>query len=252
MAVKILLISPDNSDSRDAKFLADVMSGQEARWIGSSTEIMIPLGAMSVCGWAERELAKKGIEAKFKVMKQLVGNEELLRQAEDFAPDVVAFSCMSHNYLNALEIARKLKRWAGKQGRGLPIILGGDHVSGVLRRADMNAFEMKLAGAARGAFWDDELALQFEREAKGAIDACVLGEGELTFAELLERMIRKEGYDDVAGIAYFDATGRIQLTKPRRRMSNEELDTLVALRDNDVSRKFYTKTYLTNPPHPAL
>ncbi|MDO8339089.1 MAG: radical SAM protein [Candidatus Burarchaeum sp.] len=243
MAAKILMIAPDNLDGRDARFLADVMSGQEARWIGSSTEMMVPLGAMSVCGWAQRALAENGVRAEFKVIKQLGSNGELLRQAEAFRPDFVAFSAMSHNYPNALALAGSLKVWARMQGRALPIILGGDHVSGVLRRV--------VAGSAN-AFWDEGLVGIFEAEAKGKIDFCVVGEGELTFAELLERLISSRDYCDVDGIAYFDNSGRIALTNPRRRMSNAELDRLAVLREGYESRRFYTKTYLTNPPHPEL
>jgi radical SAM superfamily enzyme YgiQ (UPF0313 family) len=78
----------------------------------------------------------------------------------------------------------------------LPIVAGGEHITA--------AAELSM------------------RECH-AIDACVLGEGEETFAELLETISAGRSIEAVAGLAYLE-DGKLRRTAPRRRM--REIDDI--------------------------
>ena len=99
-------------------------------------------------------------------------------------PDAVGLSAMTINSLNANTIARELK----KRGLTAPVILGGAHVTAVPV--------------------DTLRALE-------SIDYAVLGEGEVTFLELLQRLDAGQPIDDVKGIAWRDQTGSVVINATR-------------------------------------
>lgn len=85
--------------------------------------------------------------------------------------DIVGISATTYSYFDAVDVARAIKAHAGD---GIPIVLGGPHISAIPSHAmDCDAF-----------------------------DYGVLGEGEHTFLELVQKLGRGEDVSDVQGICY--------------------------------------------------
>jgi radical SAM superfamily enzyme YgiQ (UPF0313 family) len=108
---------------------------------------------------------------------------------------VVGFSCYTWNMAEFLELIQELRESCS----GLLVVAGGPHVQ--------NAEEFL---------------------AHDGIDAIVLGEGELTFPELLDCKDRGE-WHGVSGLAFVDDTGRTVRTQGRERI--RELDQLPSALD---------------------
>lgn len=111
--------------------------------------------------------------------------DQILAQIEAFRPDIVGIaalaSCMHQSFV---ALARAIRA----QFPHTPIIVGGQHAT----------------------------AMPFEllRDAAGAIDLVVVGEGELVMAEILHHLPDVTSAHDLEGVAYLDCTG--QLVKNRR------------------------------------
>ena len=108
-------------------------------------------------------------------------------------PDVVGISSMTINILNAGKIAEELKL----QGLKVPIVIGGPHVTAA----------------------PVETLKRFS-----AIDYGVIGEGEITFLELIEKLGRHESVSDIMGILWQDHSGEVVVNPPRPFI--KDLDTL--------------------------
>jgi anaerobic magnesium-protoporphyrin IX monomethyl ester cyclase len=104
-------------------------------------------------------------------------------------PDVIGLSAMTINCLNANLIAKELR----KRGFSSPIVLGGAHISAV-------------PGETLEAFQE--------------IDFGVIGEGELTFLELLEKLERRQPVSEVAGVAWRHDNEHIIVNEPRPPITN--------------------------------
>ncbi len=118
---------------------------------------------------------------------------QAVRFVEKADPGVVGISAKTVNVHNAAELAERLRL----AGFDRPIVLGGAHVTAV-PVATLKRFP--------------------------AFDIGVLGEGELTFLELLTRYQRGEPVADVAGIAYRSGLDGVEVN-PRRPII-EDLDEL--------------------------
>jgi len=85
----------------------------------------------------------------------------------------------------------------------------------------------------------------------GFVDCTVIGEGEITFTELIERLLKKEDWSDVHGIA-FRNNGKSIVSSPRAMIS--DLDT-IPLPDYSIvdierfSNQFLTFTSKISKPH---
>ena len=99
-------------------------------------------------------------------------------------PDVVGITAKTININNANRIAEELK----KRGYTNPIVLGGAHLTAepVLTLTKFHS-----------------------------IDYGVVGEGEVTFLEMLEKMQRNQSLHDVKGIVWRGEDGQIIVTPPR-------------------------------------
>jgi radical SAM superfamily enzyme YgiQ (UPF0313 family) len=126
------------------------------------------------------------VEFEFRVVSRNVVDE-----AASFAPQLVGLTTVSQNLGIACDYTRHLAR------RGIPVILGGPHVS-----------------ALPGGLPEE------------AVAAC-LGESERTFAELVRLAVAGDltptALTEVQGIAYRDS-GAVRLTEPRPPI--KEIDTL--------------------------
>lgn len=130
---------------------------------------------------------------------------DIIKEVEEFNPDIIGISSMTANYGNALELAKKLK------SMNKPLILGGVHISTL-----PNSFQ-------------------------DCFDIGVLGEGEETFKELVEIYIKKGEFKKkdlkkIKNLVFFDG-GRLIQTSKRGPL---ELDSLPFL-DYEFADKNYFK-----------
>lgn len=112
-------------------------------------------------------------------------------------PDVVGISAKTANIYNANEIAVQLK----KSGLKVPIIIGGAHTT----------------------------AVPFQTlERFSSLDFGVIGEGEITFLELIEKIQNKEPVNTVKGIVWRNDSGKLLLNQPRPLVSDLDILPLPA------------------------
>ncbi|NIA15477.1 MAG: radical SAM protein [Nitrospiraceae bacterium] len=121
-----------------------------------------------------------------------LGAEQLVARALELAPDLVGVSCLSKLAESAYEMVRILKGRAPN----VPVVMGGAHVTS----------------------FADTILLDCPE-----IDVLVPGEGEIVFADLVDRMERGEGWHTLDGIVYRDEAGEVVATptaKPVRRLDD--------------------------------
>ncbi|MDD5556339.1 MAG: radical SAM protein [bacterium] len=109
----------------------------------------------------------------------------------DWRPDIIGFSCMTHNYDWSLQVARKIKEHAGAP----PIIFGGIHPTSV-----------------------PESVLS-----QDCVDMVAVGESETSFVKLVDSLGTTAPSPDVKGIQ-FKREGRIFRNKPSPLI--QDLDSL--------------------------
>ena len=128
---------------------------------------------------------------------------------------VLAVSCYTWNVAEFLDVVRRAKT----EVPGLLVVAGGPHVQ-----------------RAEDFLYGD------------GIDVVVLGEGEVTFTELLDRASHAE-WTTVAGLAFLDAAGTVQKTPTRARAT--ELDhfpsalDVIELRDPSGAPRYQRAAYET-------
>jgi len=98
----------------------------------------------------------------------------------EYQPDIIGFSCMTHNYRWSITIAQKIKKV-----KDIPIIFGGIHPTSVP--------EFVLSNAC--------------------VDMVAVGEGERSFLKLLENLREQKDATDVPGI-YFKKNGQVVKNRP--------------------------------------
>jgi radical SAM superfamily enzyme YgiQ (UPF0313 family) len=135
--------------------------------------------------------------------------EGVCRDVARFEPDVVGISLLTAQVPNAIWLASELKKGGGNR----VIVVGGPHAS-----------------------------LQPSVVAEEAIDFAVVGEGEVTFRELMAAIDRRRAPGEVPGLAWWE--GKLRLSAPRARVA--DLDILPnPVRDPCLLQKgrIYTLTY---------
>jgi anaerobic magnesium-protoporphyrin IX monomethyl ester cyclase len=145
-----------------------------------------PLGVLSLAGYLRAEGHEPFL---LDLMALPLDLDRGVRHILARRPDVVGLSAMTINCLDAGALARALK----ERGLLAPIVLGGAHVSAVPRET---------------------------LEAFPDIDYGVVGEGEATLAELLDRLGNRESLQQVDGLAWRDPEGRVVINRPRRPLEN--------------------------------
>jgi len=121
-----------------------------------------------------------------------ISDESVIGRLESFRPDCVGISITTVAYGNALRLADSIR----KTFCGIRIVAGGPHVT----------------------------ANPYDAIANSAFDFGIYGEGELTFAELLEKMNAPAKFAEISGLIYKDAADGIFVNKRREHM--ETLDNL--------------------------
>jgi radical SAM superfamily enzyme YgiQ (UPF0313 family) len=156
--------------------------------LGSVGGEQLPLGIYYLASY----LRNNGYEVKVcdaEAEKLLL--EDIIKQVQDFAPAVIGISSTTVAFHRALELAEAVKG----AFNGMTVVLGGAHVTS-------NA----------------DHALAF-----AAFDFGVIGEGEITFVELLNSLGSGGSVADVAGIAFRDTSGKVVRTTPREYIANLDI-----------------------------
>lgn len=138
----------------------------------------VPLGALSVATY----LKQRGHTVK--ICDRCVEKESIKKTVTNFRPDVVGLSIMSSiGIKDAKLISEKMKMLQ------IPVIWGGHYPTFIYKDALKS----------------------------GLVDAVVLGEGEVTFIELLNELEKKNtvnSYEGIDGLAFL-RNGEIIITRPR-------------------------------------
>ncbi len=148
-----------------------------------------PLGLLYVAAYLmrHRDHHVDVLDAQVEELSYTSLRDEIVRRR----PDVVGITAMTFTLLDVIETARLVK----SINASTPVVLGGPHVH---------------------LFPDETLDLP-------EVDYVVMGEGEVTFAELLDRIGDVPGLAQVRGIAFRSDNGVVR-TEPRA--LDEDLDAL--------------------------
>jgi len=153
--------------------------------------VVPPIGIMSLAAYARTKF-----DLDIRLLNQRVDNlplEELVRQAVEFQPDVIGLSCITC-------FAHMLPSLTQQLRQGIPdarILLGGPHATGV-RKAAMN---------------------------QASVDAVVVGEGEITFGQILDAIINGTDFEGIPGLIWRDKEGEVR-ENPGQIPYIEDLDSL--------------------------
>lgn len=134
-----------------------------------------PLGLLSIASYIEAN------GHTVKIVDKTVGTENVKKCIKIFNPDIVGITVISPV---ASKGAVKVSKIAKKFNK--PVVWGGPFVSVV-----------------------PELALK-----EGCVDFVVIGEGEITFSELLDSILNSGSLDDIDGLAFIDKDG-VHINKDR-------------------------------------
>jgi radical SAM superfamily enzyme YgiQ (UPF0313 family) len=119
--------------------------------------------------------------------------EELLEELDKFSPAIVGITCPTAAYYNILRICKDLK----EKDKDLKVVLGGSHPT----------------------------ALPKETLEETKCDAVVIGEGEVTFLEMIEAWEKGQSLVNVPGVAFLEgANGKLTITPKRAYIA--DLDTV--------------------------
>ena len=119
-----------------------------------------------------------------------LSGEDIINSIKKFRPDIIGISSSTPNFLKAIDLCKKIKKTLN-----VPIIIGGTHITSV-----------------------PEEILKYK-----CFDFGIIGEGETTILELVEKIENKEDVSNVKGIAYNDG-GKLNKTEPRELI--KDLDSL--------------------------
>jgi len=117
-----------------------------------------------------------------------MSDKEILYKIQQFKPDVVGITSM---YTSCFKDAHNIARIVKKIDRDILVVFGGTHTSTL----------------PESVLRDDN------------VDLAVIGEGEVTICEVLERFRSNRNFSEIEGIAYI-ANGKIRMEKPRIPIQN--------------------------------
>jgi len=141
-------------------------------------------------------LESKGIDCQiFDAYFHSWSEEELISHIENFKPNVVGLTAMTHEIVQAARVASFLKKQLT-----VPTIVGGCHITALPERT---------------------------LEEFSAFDFGVYGEGEKTIVELLEYLENRSlNLNTIKGLVFRNDKGRIYVNEPRPFLSSQELNGL--------------------------
>ena len=145
-----------------------------------------PLGILHIASYL-RKFGHSVTVFDLQLPYQKIG--DAFRNIQSSRPDIIGFTAMTSNCVSAREMAKEIK----KSLATVPIVLGGAHITAVPRETMTNF---------------------------GAIDFGVIGEGEASFLELLEKIANGESFTEVKGITWRRENGMAVVNQPRPPIQN--------------------------------
>jgi anaerobic magnesium-protoporphyrin IX monomethyl ester cyclase len=142
------------------------------------------------------ESLDKGYEIETRFLNNVSSEKcmsTLKRDLQTFQPDIIGISMMTHSRVGAFKFIEYIE----EAYPNIKIVIGGMHVSVMYR--------------------------QLVSHYKNIV--CVIGEGEITMGELVERWDNELPIDDVRGIAYYDHEKKETIVTPERPLI-DDLDIL--------------------------
>lgn len=109
--------------------------------------------------------------------------EQFKARLREISPEVVGISAFSFNVQPSFELAQRVK----EELPDCHVTMGGAHPTGLPEHTLKNPY----------------------------VDTCVMGEGEETLLELVQRLAKGESYEDVKGLAYRDPNGKVVVNPER-------------------------------------
>jgi radical SAM superfamily enzyme YgiQ (UPF0313 family) len=176
-----------------------------------------PLGLLHIASYI-REFGHEPCIMDFQSTRW--NRERLVESIMKKKPDIVGLSAMTINCLNVDRIGQELK----KRGFSSPIVLGGAHISAV----------------------PEETLERFR-----SIDFGVIGEGEVTFLEIIETIEKGKSVEDIRGVVWRDNNGRIKINETRKPIENLDMLPLPAWDLLDNFPKNYPHSLLESKRLPA-
>jgi len=163
----------------------------------------IPLGIAYLAAFLEKE------GHNVRVYDELPHAKTFKSQLEEFKPDVVAVSCMTATFGRAESLAKETKEYNSQ----IPVVFGGIHPTSAPQETLANEF----------------------------VDFITIGEGELTFAELLRKIESGEkDFSGILGLAY-KKDGQVQIN-PRRELI-KDLDSIPFPARHLFDMKYYAQRW---------
>jgi len=118
-----------------------------------------------------------------------LSSSEMFEEIKVYDPKIVSFTCTYLSYPEAVDTAVLLKEWKPE----IIVLIGGEHAT--------YAADAVLNESA-------------------GFDIIMFGEGEMTVVELVEKLLKNEPYDKVAGIGYKNANGEVVRNAFRQPVTN--------------------------------
>lgn len=163
----------------------------------------MPLGILYIASYGiERGLNIQAIDAPAERMTL----DDAMAKIKKFAPDVVGITTTTPVFHRAIALARAVKTW----GPSVVTVVGGPHINAAPITSMMNK----------------------------CFDIACLGEGEITFYELVTALARGESPDHIPGLIFRGGSGIIRFTAPRQHLM--DLDQLPFPARNLLNPKLYT------------
>jgi anaerobic magnesium-protoporphyrin IX monomethyl ester cyclase len=155
---------------------------------GKAFPIPYPLGILKV--YAETKFKN---EVNIKIVQygkeylQLI-KSKIIKEISLFKPHIIGFTCNVWNKMEIIFLSKLIK----KEFPNTLIIVGGKEV-------DLSYKEILI---------------------EGNIDLCVIGEGEITFTEIIKSFIKSENLNNINGIVYKNFYGRI-IKNPHQKLIDD-------------------------------
>lgn len=143
-------------------------------------------------GYLASYVNEKYPDIRFELIDTRVAKPKEIKTFFNTTFDLIGITASSQVFLEAIDIANQIKTKSPET----PICLGGSHISTVKEEA--------LSGFP--------------------FDFGIYGEGEITFAELIEHIQGNIKPEDITGLIYKDQTGQIKVNPPRSLIS--EMDNI--------------------------
>jgi anaerobic magnesium-protoporphyrin IX monomethyl ester cyclase len=150
-----------------------------------------PMGLMYVASYALKTYGSRFQIEILDAQLERMDSRAIEKYLEKKKPDVVGITCMTFLVIDALEIARIVKK--------------------------VNPETFVVVGGVHPTIYPEELASQPE------IDGIVIGEGEIAFSELIDALSKRKSFSGIKGIGYKE-NGRV-IINPQAKFI-QDLDSL--------------------------